>query len=261
MNALWVNWIVGLPFWAEILLKMTVLLAVAWIGHFALRRANPRWRVLLWRGVAVALVAMPILKGTLPGMKLAVARAPSPATPMSNPFAVILRPGPTAQEPASGGVASPLHNKPKDAAPSSSLALGSQSPVRSFTWLKEHTIWPGIGLWTSVALALLARSCIGWRRVRRMVKSTTAAPEAVVQACDDIARALGVTRQVEARFSNGISSPFLTGLRRPQLILPAHMAESACSVELRAILAHELSHLRSTDLLWGYLFHWLSIVL
>jgi hypothetical protein len=39
------------------------------------------------------------------------------------------------------------------------------------------------------------------------------------------------------------------------------VAESASSVELRAILAHELSHLRSNDLPWGYLLHWLSIVL
>ena len=41
--------------WAVLLSKITVFLAIAWLVHFTLARANPRWRVLLWRGVVVGL--------------------------------------------------------------------------------------------------------------------------------------------------------------------------------------------------------------
>ncbi len=44
------------PTWAQLLTKATLLLVVAWVVHFSLARANPRWRTLLWRGVAVGLL-------------------------------------------------------------------------------------------------------------------------------------------------------------------------------------------------------------
>ena len=45
--------------WALLLAKATLLLAVAWVVHFSLARANPRWRTLLWRGAVVGLVLWP----------------------------------------------------------------------------------------------------------------------------------------------------------------------------------------------------------
>lgn len=60
MNAL-ANWNPGLqlaqlsPWWI-LLLKVTVLLALGWLGHAVLRRGNPRYRLFWWRGVACATV-------------------------------------------------------------------------------------------------------------------------------------------------------------------------------------------------------------
>ena len=48
------------PAWAQLLTKATLLLAVAWLVHFSLARANPRWRTLLWRGVAGSLGLMAV---------------------------------------------------------------------------------------------------------------------------------------------------------------------------------------------------------
>jgi len=44
---------------ALLLFKITLLLAIAWLIHLALARANPRWRTLLWRGSAVGLFLLP----------------------------------------------------------------------------------------------------------------------------------------------------------------------------------------------------------
>ena len=43
------------PGWTQLLAKATLLLAVAWVAHFSLARANPRWRTLLWRGTVVGI--------------------------------------------------------------------------------------------------------------------------------------------------------------------------------------------------------------
>ena len=47
---------------AEVVLlwKATLLLAAAWLIHFALMKADPRWRVLLWRATAVGLVLLAV---------------------------------------------------------------------------------------------------------------------------------------------------------------------------------------------------------
>jgi hypothetical protein len=53
--------------------KFTVYLAIAWIVHAALRRLNPRWRVLLWRSSVAGFVILaafsylpPLMSWTLP---------------------------------------------------------------------------------------------------------------------------------------------------------------------------------------------------
>ena len=51
--------IVDAPVWVVLLLKITAILLAAWLAHLALERANPRWRVFLWRVTAVGLIALP----------------------------------------------------------------------------------------------------------------------------------------------------------------------------------------------------------
>ena len=105
MDLQWLRWMIELPFLASVFLKMTVFLLLAWVLHLVLGRANPRWRVLLWRGVAVGLIAIPVLTASLPSWKVPVAPlrprtiaqpsvpvntvkpAPAPETPLPSPLA------------------------------------------------------------------------------------------------------------------------------------------------------------------------------
>ena len=72
------------PPWALLLTKATLLLAVAWVVHFSLARANPRWRTLLWRGAAVGLVLMAVWIPCLPGLAI---RVPAPEPVATQPAA------------------------------------------------------------------------------------------------------------------------------------------------------------------------------
>ena len=69
----WASPLIDAPFWTMIMFRITVLLALAWLAHFAQIRANPRWRVLLWRGAAVGILTLPILSSSIPTFDLPVA--------------------------------------------------------------------------------------------------------------------------------------------------------------------------------------------
>lgn len=73
------QYLVGMPLPVELLLKVTLLLAVAWLIYGALEKANPRWRVLLWRGTAVASFALPFIVLGLPAWSLPIAARPTAA--------------------------------------------------------------------------------------------------------------------------------------------------------------------------------------
>src|SRR5262245_59341015 len=50
-----------------LLARITAVLLIAWVLHFATRRANPRWQVWNWRIACLALVSLPLLNLALPG--------------------------------------------------------------------------------------------------------------------------------------------------------------------------------------------------
>ncbi len=248
-----------MPVIAEILVKTTLFLGAAWVAHVLLRRANPRWRVLLWRGAAVGLLTIPVLRASLPELSVHIALSPGASAYDTYSRPLRLGPGPQKLSPVETPI--PLRHEPGGPAAAAPSITPQRPSALLLSWARKHAIWFILAGWSLVASVPAARFCLGWRRIRRIIKSAAPAPPALGNVCDEIAGALGIVRHLQVRLSDEISSPFLTGLRRPLLILPCRMAESASSVELRAILAHELSHLRSNDLPWGYLLHWLSIVL
>jgi len=63
-----------------VLVKITILMSLAWGLHAALRRTNPRWRVLLWRGAAVGTILIPVVMVFLPALEIHL-RLPSILAP------------------------------------------------------------------------------------------------------------------------------------------------------------------------------------
>ena len=63
---------------AEWYLRSSLLLAAAWLAHWALLRARPAWRVVLWRVVCVAFVALPLATLLLPSLAVPILPAEDP---------------------------------------------------------------------------------------------------------------------------------------------------------------------------------------
>jgi len=105
-----------------------------------------------------------------------------------------------------------------------------------------------------VGCALLAlRLVMGHRRMRGMLAESrrienTAALEALRALCAEA----GVRTGVELRSSDLVAAPVLYGLRRSVVLVPEDWLASLAPDELRALLAHEVAHVRRRDV-WANL--------
>jgi hypothetical protein len=59
----------------------------------------------------------------------------------------------------------------------------------------------------------------------------------------------GVRRDVGLRVSSSVGAPVLYGVRRPTILLPEDWVEALAADDLRALLAHEVAHVRRGDCL------------
>jgi beta-lactamase regulating signal transducer with metallopeptidase domain/Leucine-rich repeat (LRR) protein len=248
----------NLPPMAECVLRITALLAVGWMVHLAARGANPRWRVLLWRAVAVAVVLLPGLGSVLPELKLAVFVSPgAAATAIPSGTAVD---GPWLMGTYTDGWLPPeIRFDPAAMAPDGPAAPPLAS--RSGKWLRDHWQLLLAGTWALVVTVLAAGAGRAHIRLWRVVQKSHAAPAWANRLLRKVAADLGCVADVDLRCSAEVASPILSGWLRPVIVLPEALPKANCAGDLRAILAHELRHLRSGDLLWTRIVQVLSILL
>jgi len=252
-----------------LVVKWTVVLALAWMIHATLLRCNPRWRVALWRAtvVGIALVALlssapPIVKCHLADREQAavVVARPLPrgpaeegrATHEAEAVAVSVSTGaiaPAPLVPTEGStllVATPPETEPAE-------APGARWGIRAGSWLAS--------VWLTGIFALLARLMAGSLSLARLVRRSAEVPIGIAGECRAIAERLGCSRAVRVRRSSEVNTPFLTGLWRPVLLLPERSCSDVENDDLRAILAHELTHARNHDLVWNLPANLASILL
>ena len=121
-------------------------------------------------------------------------------------------------------------------------------PSRSVSW--QRLI---VGFWlTGVAVMMLrlGRSHIAANRlVQRSSKNSS---KELARLLDEVARTLQVTKQVSLRVSEEVVSPLIYGVVNSTVLMPASFIAGVPADTLRAVLAHELWHLRRGDLIWGH---------
>lgn len=143
-----------------------------------------------------------------------------------------------AATPYSRAVEVPLHETSTDKASPPSVAHGSEfSPVRFRipTWL-----------WMTGTMLLAARALAGIVRTRRRLRGMPDAPNDVLREVGSIAEDL-VVRAPRCVLSNERCSPAVYCLGAPVLILPAALWRSLDADARRALLVHELAHVKRRD--------------
>lgn len=259
---------------AMAVVRITILLAAAWVLHGLLSRRDPRWRIMLWRGCCLGVVGIVVASQVQLQLDVPLLPASSVAThhtqasgPASN--------GPVASVAddvtPTGGLADRPHYFPIQQSAANlpanveqldrrnldpQVTSASPSAARPFPWQTCTA-----ALWGGGAVLLAFRWLVGVWRLRRIVQASTAAPAGTLSEAERSARWLGYVGAIRLRESDAIASPCSVGVFRPVILLPANNSSTLSSEELRASLAHELAHVQGRDLLWNHAISWLAILL
>lgn len=112
---------------------------------------------------------------------------------------------------------------------------------------------PWLALLWGAGVALLGlRLAGGWLWLQRLRKSTSPAPEWLLELGGDLAGRMGL-QMPTLRIADAILGPFSHGLWRTMVVLPVACLGQMDARALEALLAHEFAHLRRQDFLMNAL--------
>jgi beta-lactamase regulating signal transducer with metallopeptidase domain len=216
---------------ASILAKTTLAISIGWCGALWLRRAPAAVRHLVWLialgGVllipAVARVA-PVRVAVLPGQDVTAAAIPAAAGTRVD---LSRAPGSRTAEAHDGG--------------SRALSVGSAFLSLSYATLAG-------GLWLLIAGALIGWLIIGKLSVGRVVRAARVldSPEWAT-ALHEAAVRLDLATAPRLLASNEVEMAFVCDVLAPTIVLPSNADEWSAD-RRRAVLLHELAHVRRRDL-------------
>lgn len=222
--------------------KWTLVMTLGWIANGMLQRCNPRWRVLSWRCVGLAMLLIPALHFLAPPLLQATAIQPSVSVVELS----------TVQGIEAGASDSSTVGQQAGA----ELGALVQAPSSLVPIFSTSLLWCVLAAGSALFLLRLA---IGWFRIQRVLKEAVPASEAARGILQRVATDFGIHVPLEVRVSSSASAPTLSGVSKPILLIPQRLEESAD--ELPAIFAHELSHVRSSDVVWNLVLHSIASVL
>jgi len=244
----WIQELPELPTTAIVMLKMTVLLGAGWLLHVALVRRNPRWRVLVWRGVMAGMVLLPVGELLLPKLQVPVA----PPVPVEEPIRPLII------DQSAGPAESDAYVEPIVPGP---LPVDAPEPFSILVWTKEHLSSLLLTAWAVIGSILAVRLFFTVHRVRRVITASEPASARIRRAMERVAEDLHCRGAIDLRVTADLRSPFLAGAIRPVLVLPERITDEPHAAELPAVFAHELAHVRMHDLIWILAGKWLSVLL
>ena len=102
--------------------------------------------------------------------------------------------------------------------------------------------------WMWLAGAALAQALLAVRfiRLRRFIGRTTLAERPIVAMVEKMSFEMGLSRPPQVRCA-AIRSPMVAGRRCAVLVVPRVFGDTHPPVEMRALLAHELAHIKCND--------------
>ncbi|HEY4132712.1 MAG TPA: HEAT repeat domain-containing protein [Gemmatimonadaceae bacterium] len=238
--------------------KATLLLLAATLATITLRRSTAGARHLVWLAALVGVVALPLLSripalriGILPSIGAtnivpAFAPAATGVTPFTAPAAAL-----------AGPITSPSI---APAAPTTGIVTASSSTPTAAPAVSRDQLTPSFSLpasllttiaiaWAGVALSLVAWLIVGAVQVRRIVANGTelSTSDWTMPLCE-VADRLDLEMPPRLVMSDRIEMAFACAALTPTIVLP-EAAEQWTDERRRAVLFHELAHIKRHDLL------------
>jgi beta-lactamase regulating signal transducer with metallopeptidase domain len=237
-----------------LLFKWTSLLLLGWCAHALLHRYQPRWRLILWRSLLCFALLLPVVQlAHLPGIKIRIiAPATAPVELDSMPPSI----APNHAASAAGPIAKPGTTS---ATVVHSLSHMLNPPARNTQWW-----FSGLEIWIMIWMTGYAGRLIQLTRLHlalvRLRHAAQPADSWIQQLAGEIQTRLQVRRRFDVRTSDAIASPFVCGLWQPTIMIPAALANGLDPEDLRALLNHEMAHIRQHDLIWCVAWQWIKAI-
>jgi len=223
---------------AGVFVQTAILVAVLYAVDLLLRkRVRAVFRYCVWLLVLVKLVLPPTLSlptgvGYWTGDHL-----PATLNVSSRPFD-----GPGFED--MGAPVELSHAGPSDdVAESAPLVAATDTSVTALTWQAILFV-----LWLVGVLAFLALLVQRARFVRGLIAASTPATAEFAGVLEQCRRQIGIRLKTRLQISETISSPAVCGFFKPTIVIPAALVGKLSPEGLRAILIHELAHIKRGDL-------------
>jgi beta-lactamase regulating signal transducer with metallopeptidase domain/Flp pilus assembly secretin CpaC len=203
--------------------QSSLLIAIVFVLEFALRRKiRAAIRYALWLMVLVKLLLPPSL--ALPtSLAWWLLPAPqSPAKPQTTAFVVTYG--------EQTAPAFPLQLQPAPAPLQPKMSFAAKTLTAS----------------GAVSAGLLAWLLVRWWQISRKVRRAKTSEE-LIPLLDEARRLTRLRRGIRLKLTDDTMSPAVCGLFRPVILLPQSLVEKLSARQLRAVLLHEVIHLRRGD--------------
>ena len=243
-----------------VLVKITLLVIVAYLVAIGLRRASAGARHLVWLATLGGLVMLPaalewrpIRVPVLPPSANYTAPSATEHAAARSPIAVEKTAAPSATaSPAASVSPSTLEESPIPTVQATTAGSAFASATRYSVWL--------VGLWALGVLALVARLVHGLLTVRRIAHRAPEVDGAAWRAAlHEVADRLDMEELPRLVVSNAVRVPFACGFRHPTIVLPTE-AMSWTDERRRVVLLHELAHIQRRDM-FGHLLSRLACIM
>ena len=201
--------------------------------------SRPSVRYVLGVGALAAMLAMPV--ATL----FVLVRAPAHAVPVAGL--------PQAAAPFTQGPAAVLHSvTPLLSAEEGAKKAPEASPVvraLEANRFASPNILPWlVAAWLSGVVFFSLRFAGGFLLLENMRRRQSAVPNAGLLAlCHEVQRQLGLDRAIRYLECGWLQAPAVIGWLRPIVLLPIAAITGLSEVQLRAVITHELAHIRRFD--------------
>jgi beta-lactamase regulating signal transducer with metallopeptidase domain len=219
-----------LPLLAELAAKATLILLLAAAASALLWRASAAVRHLVWCVAVIGVLALPVFSVVLPAWELPLLPS-SQAAAVTPPATILPQPGVHADVPAEALSAEPLPV--------------ADAPAGVGAWLPRAAA----GVVAAGVLAGLLWLALGFWGVARMGRRAQVVHDPEwLRSAHEAAEQLQLRRPVLLLRDRGAVMPATGGLLWPTVVLPAN-ADQWADDRRRAVLAHELAHVKRFDTL------------
>jgi beta-lactamase regulating signal transducer with metallopeptidase domain len=247
----WLSWLEAMTW------QVSILAAVVFAVSLLARKASPRFRYCLWSLVLIKLCLPPdlsLLTGIgnwLPGEP---ARSMAPAATVNagtqSLYEAVARPA--SETTALFDRATPNRTSSIDIGPAP-VRVSPRPATPALDWPTGLFI-----VWAAGVLVVVGFVCRQYIRLRAILSAGKAVDDERIKGVFKRARdSAGVTANVDLLSSARVRSPFLFGLFRPRIVIPADTLQTMVPSQIEPILLHELCHVHRRDV-WA---NWFQLVL